>query len=289
MNPRARALDAAEQAVAADPDDAAARYRLAVLLVDEYERTAGPELLARARAHVSRAIDIRPSHAASHALLGYTYDLVEGGAGQALECFRQACRLDRADKASDVYVLTLLVELGRTDDALREITAAAARHEVDIGRLQRDLAAAGMPADARSLLTNGFIHARNFFRSSLADEAERAVVALARGPARRRARADRERCLEDQRQLERRFDASLVPAPLRSLAAWARRHGVGDDHCRPLLLRGLPKAERMRLVREVDAHAGAIHAWLDSFGDGPMPTEATAFMYLALAVEELRT
>jgi hypothetical protein len=79
-----------------------------------------------------------------------------------------------------------------------------------------------------------------------------------------------------------------VPEPLRAVAVWASRYGVGDDHCRPLLLARLRRAERLQLIREVGEQADAIHAWLDSFGDGPMPTEAAAFMYLALGVEEIR-
>ena len=35
-------------------------------------------------------------------------------------------------------------------------------------------------------------------------------------------------------------------------------------------------------------HATAIQAWLDTFAEGEMPTEAAAFMYLAAATEEIR-
>jgi hypothetical protein len=91
------------------------------------------------------------------------------------------------------------------------LAAAAARHEIDLKGLQRQLNKGGMKADAAALLTNGFIRARNF----------------------------------------------LQPG-------------------------------RAQLVGAADRHAAAIQAWLDTFAQGKMPTEAAAFLYLALATEEIR-
>jgi hypothetical protein len=53
-------------------------------------------------------------------------------------------------------------------------------------------------------------------------------------------------------------------------------------------MNALTKAQRAQLVGEVDAHAGAIDAWLNSFAEGQMTIEAGAFLFLAEAVEEIR-
>jgi hypothetical protein len=79
-----------------------------------------------------------------------------------------------------------------------------------------------------------------------------------------------------------------VPESVRALATWASRYGVGDDYCRPFLLKRLSKKQRMTLTRSVDENAQAIQAWLDSFGGAPMPAEAAAFLYLTIGMEEIR-
>jgi tetratricopeptide (TPR) repeat protein len=98
MSEAVNAIELLERKVAANVDDAAARYQLAVLLLDEYGRVSEPELLSRAREQLTRAVQLRPKHAPSHAALGYTYDLTEDGAEQALVCFREARRLNPRDK-----------------------------------------------------------------------------------------------------------------------------------------------------------------------------------------------
>ncbi|HVJ10089.1 MAG TPA: hypothetical protein VNC62_00825, partial [Burkholderiales bacterium] len=137
------------------------------------------------------------------------------------------------------------------------------------------------------LLRNGFIHARNFLRSRLGDEAERIQNRLRPGRAKREADAQHERCLQDQRELERSFDASRVPASLGALSSLASRYGVGDDYCRPYLLQRLQKKQRAELVRAVHRLASPLHAWLDTFPEGKMPVEAAALMYLALGADEI--
>jgi hypothetical protein len=214
--------------------------------------------------------------------------VTDDGAERALVSFREAHRLDPKHRVYDVYVLTLLQQTGREAEALAEIEAASSRHDVDLHALRSELIAAGMPADAMTLLLNGFIHARNFFRSDLADQAEAIRNRRERGRARRLAAAELKHCTEEQRALQKRFDPTRVPESIRALATWASRYGVGDDYCRPLLLKRLSKKQRAKLTREVDDHAEAIQSWLDSFGQELMPTEAAAFMYLTIGVEEIR-
>jgi hypothetical protein len=284
-----RAIEFFERRVAAQADDADARYKLAMLLLEAYSRTNDGRQLGHARDALKRAVKARPKHAPSHAALGFAFDHGDTRkATQALACMREAQRLKPRDKIYEIYVITLLQESGREREALAALAAAAARHEVDLKGLQRQLNKAGMKADAAALLTNGFIRARNFLRSRLSDEAERILNRLQPGRGRRESAAQHERCLQDQRKLERGFDASRVPESLRALSPLASRYGVGDDYCRPYLLKRLARKRRAQLVAAVDRHAAAIQAWLDTFAEGKMPTEAAAFLYLALATEEIR-
>jgi hypothetical protein len=282
-----QAIEALKRRISVKAEDAEARRQLAVQLLNLHGWTPRRTLLNQARDELVRAIGLRPKNARSHALLGHVYDL-KGEGTRALACVREARRLQPRDRVSDVYVLTLLVEHGSRKEALAEIEAAARRQRVDLARLRRDLRAAGVRPDAEALLSNGFIRARNFFKSSLADEAEGILNALKPGRARAQAAAERTRCAGDQRALQRSFQASRVPLPLRALAKWASRYGVGDDFCRGYLLERVAKKSRAALIRQVDAHAQAIQSWLDTFSGRTMPPEAAAFMYLALGVEEIR-
>lgn len=282
------AIESLERRVAAEADDADARYKLAVLLLEAYSWTNERRQLSHARDELTQAVKQRPNHAPSHALLGFVYDQSLRGTRQALACMREAQRLNPRDKIYEIYLISLLQESGWEKDALAAIKAAAPRHDVDLKKLLRQLAEAGMKPDAASLLMNGFIRPRNFLKSRLADEAERILNRLQPGRAQREAAAQHGRCVEDQRELERGFNASRVPESLRALSSWAARYGIGDDYCRPYLLKRLTKKQRAQLVRAVDRHATAVQAWLDSFPEGKIPAEAAAFMYLALGVEEIR-
>ena len=284
------ALESLERRVAADADDADARYQLAVLLLEVYHWTRERRELGVARDALKQAIKKRPGHAPSHAVLGFIHDQHGGarGASQALACMREAHRLKPGDKICEVYWITLLHEAGEEKQALAAIKAAAPRHGVDLKKVLRELAKARFKADAASLLMNGFIHARNFLRSRLGDEAERIQNKLRPGRAQREADAQHERCLQDQRELQARFDAERVPEALRALSSWAARFGVGDDYCRPYLLKRLTKKQRAELVRAVDRVASELHAWLDTFPEGKMTDEAAALMYLSLGAEEIR-
>jgi tetratricopeptide (TPR) repeat protein len=260
---------------------AQALYEEAILLLEGHE-------YRRARELLEEAVAKRPSHAASRAALGHVYDMEEGKAERALACFREAQRINPKDKVAEVYVLALLAELGPEAEAMAALEAAAPRHGIDLALLGRQLREANFPDDARTLVENGFLRPRNYFSSWLAREAERIRNRREPGRAGRQALAEREDCAAFQRQLEETFDGSRVPAALQALAAWASRYGVGDDHCRPYLLKRLTRKQRQSLIRLVDKHAAEIERWLDSFAPGKMSDEAAAYMYLAEGVEEIR-
>ncbi|KAB2969691.1 MAG: hypothetical protein F9K18_00940 [Thermoanaerobaculia bacterium] len=79
-----------------------------------------------------------------------------------------------------------------------------------------------------------------------------------------------------------------VPEDLRSLLPLAERWGIGDDLDRNAVIQSSTAAEREELREAVALKGPAITAWLDSFESGAdMTSEAAAFMYMQLAVEEL--
>jgi tetratricopeptide (TPR) repeat protein len=267
---------------------AKALYEEAILLLDEHATEGGEDRRERAGALLSQAIASRPAHARSHAALGHVYDMEENMEERALACFREAHRLDPKDKVAEVYALVLLAEMGREAEALAAIEAAAPRHELDLALLRCQLAEAHFPADARTLVGNGFLRPSNYFNSWLGREAARIRNRREPGRAGRHAQAERQDCWGFQRKLEERFEVSRVPRELHELAVWASRYGVGDDYCRPYLLKRLTKKQKQTLIRAVDAHADAIDRWLNAFAPGEMSDEAAAFMYLAEGAEEIR-
>ena len=282
----ADAVEALERRVGGALDDAGLRHQLAVLLINLHGWTPEAQLVRGAREHLTSAIESRPQYAPSHAALGYLCEL-NGDIEGALACFREAHRLAPHERIYEVYFFRMLAASGQEAEALAAIEAAASRQGVDLDTLRRDLQKARFQVNA-SALCQGFIHAPNFLKSSLEQEADRILEILKPGRARSEAAAERKRCREDQKGLARGFDGAQVPESIRALAAWASRYGVGDDICRPYLLRRLSKKQRAVLISDVERHAQAIQTWLDSFDGGAMPREAAAYMYLMLGVEEIR-
>ncbi|HEX2197020.1 MAG TPA: hypothetical protein VHG88_00135 [Burkholderiales bacterium] len=263
-------------------------YEQAILLLDEHSEDGQDKKRKRAQALLEEAVALCPGHAGSHAALGYACDL-DNERPRALACLREAHRLDPDDEIAEVYLLTLLAEQGPEKAALQAVRAAAPRHGVDLARLGRELAKAKFPRDARTLVTNGFIHARNFFRHRVGEYAERMRNRRQPGRARRQAAAERAQCVQLQQALAAGFDAARVPEALRPLAAWAARYGVGDDGCRPYLMKRLTRKQKAALIRAVDRKSKLLQRWLDSFAPGSMSNEAAAYLYLAEGVEEIRT
>lgn len=79
-----------------------------------------------------------------------------------------------------------------------------------------------------------------------------------------------------------------VPEDLRHLVPFAERWGIGDDVDRNAAVDRATPAERAELERAIAPADARITAWLDSFRQQPMTDEAAAFMYMQLALEEMR-
>jgi hypothetical protein len=84
------------------------------------------------------------------------------------------------------------------------------------------------------------------------------------------------------------LNAENVPADLRHLVPLAQRWGIGDDVDRNAAVDRATAAEQAELEQAISPVDARITAWLNSFGQQPMPDEAAAFMYMQLALEEMR-
>jgi nucleotidyltransferase/DNA polymerase involved in DNA repair len=104
--------------------------------------------------------------------------------------------------------------------------------------------------------------------------------------ARSRPAADPPAAATDARA--QRVDAEQVPAELRHLIPMAERWGIGDDVDRNAKVDRATSAEREELRAAVEPHEAAITAWLNSFGQGQLSDAAGTFMYMQLALEEIR-
>jgi len=85
-----------------------------------------------------------------------------------------------------------------------------------------------------------------------------------------------------------RLNVNNVPEDLRHLVPLAERWGIGDDVDRIAAVDGATAADRAELERAIAPSDARITAWLDSFRQQPMTDEAAAFMYMQLALEEMR-
>jgi len=231
------------------------------------------------------ATALAPGNAGHWAALGFALDAADMP-GDAIVAFRRAKEVDPEDEEIEVFILTLFSESGPEPEAIAAVEALAERKGVDLASLRRDLTDAGMPVDARTLLMNGFLRARNFLRSRLEDAIEQSHRTHDPKERARQAEAEGRECGEMQEALRNDVDPEGVPAGLRDVTPWAIRLGVGDDVCRSMLTERLTSDERSALLDVIGRHATSIHLWLDAFGDKPMTTEAAAFMYLLLSVEE---
>jgi TolB-like protein len=121
-----------EQAVAIDPDYAAAWDGLAI----NYVNQAGVGLLpvaegyTRAREATEKALAINPDFAPAHVGLGWIAMLHDNDLAQAVRHFERALQLDPADTDIIGNAATLLLNLGRLDEAVAFNEFAVARDPV---------------------------------------------------------------------------------------------------------------------------------------------------------------
>lgn len=281
-------LEKLRQDVARQAGDADLPYALGVALLSRAAETASSGLFAEAARVLGEAVRLAPGEAGPRAALAYALDW-QGFTVEALEAAAAAHRLEPGNSLFEAYRLRLLSEVGPEAEALAQLEAAAVRQGVDLPGLRRQLVEAGFPTDSRTVLANGFLHARNFMASWLFEEAFRVEERLDPRAAGRKKTADERELARHQRELRRAVRADRVPAGLRPLTELAQKLGLGDDRVRSRAFAALTPQELARIRSEVEPFAGIIHKWLDGFAAAEMPAEAAALMNLLLGLEERET
>ena len=266
-------------------DDARAHFGDGLNQIERYLLQLDDAALLHAIDRFRSAATLDPGEPAHWVALGFALDAA-GLPQDAMSALQRAAEIDPDDHDVEVFILTLRSESGPEPEALAAINAVAKRRGIDLEPLRRELAEAGMPLDALTLVQNAFIHPRNFIRSRLEDDIDRSERGRDPEAWHRRRKSEQDECTEMQKDLRRSVDPARVPAMFRAVSTWASRLGVGDDTCRRVLMGRLTELERSEMLRIVNEHAPSIHAWLNGFGDRPMSPEAAAFMHLLLSIEE---
>ena len=307
-------IEILERRIADNAEDAESIYQLAVLLEDQrtspslsghtrqeeaiarlasvlardfHIDEACRKTLTRIRTLLTRVITLQPKHAKAYAQLGHTFVMLSEHE-QALAMFRLSRTLDAKRACVDVYVAEMLATLQRDSEFATEIEALAKRQKVSLKTHRAALAKLPFK-ETPDFMLQAFIQPGTHFASELANEAEGIRNSLVKGRKQKLAKLAKDDCGARQKQLKKEFKVTRVPKELRSLAAAASKYGIGDDVCRPMIMKKVPKATRARLIKAVDKLAPKVNAWLDSFGGGEnMSVEAAAYMYLYEAIEEIR-
>ncbi|MCZ6619272.1 MAG: hypothetical protein O7E57_14195 [Gammaproteobacteria bacterium] len=264
--------------------DARSHFDRGIELFGEYYESVDDVVLASATEEFRLAAAAEPGEINYWIALGYSLDSADDRPG-ALEVLRRAAQLDSTNSEVEVLILTLLAETGAESEAMDGARVAAARQGIDIAAIQKELEVDGLPVNAINVIRQGFIRARNFLWSWIQDEID---------AAERRKEPDK---LTESEQLDfnyalneirRELDSEQVPVVFQSLVPWAVRLGIGDDVFRGMVVASLTNAEQREVISAVDKHATLVDAWLDTPGDQPMTPTQAAFMYLLLAIEEMR-
>jgi hypothetical protein len=267
-------LDQLEARTRRAPREARAWYELGVVRLEAALSWTGPGLLPAAQAALRQAIALAPGDAKAHALLGRCLD-AQDQPGEALEAFVRAADLDPDDKVFQAAVATLATE---------HLPEAQARPLVEAGARASALALPPPATPLRDLVRNLFVHARNHLDSRLRKEQGRIEK---RHGGRSLDELMAQELADTQKALEKEVVRSRVPRQWRHLTAWAQRLGVGDDGLRGRAVEQLDTDDAQRLLCDMAPHEAAITAWTAGLGE-PMPPEGAAFLYLQLAVEEIR-
>ena len=151
-----------------ESNGAETHYHLGLAELHQYLFHFKEAALPRAVKAFERATVLEAGNASYWTAFGFALD-AQDLPGEAIVALRQAHQLDPEDEQVEVFVLTLLSELGPEPEAMAAVEAFAERKGINLASYRKQLAEADMPVNARALVMNGFVRARNFLRSTLED------------------------------------------------------------------------------------------------------------------------
>jgi tetratricopeptide (TPR) repeat protein len=262
----------------ADPD---ALYEQALRLVAPAFKHRSSRNLRQARTLLLQMIQVRPKHAAAHALLGYM-ELEAKRVKFALPELRKAAALDPENQTYSSFLLEVLDAHGLVGELKKKMSRAATVSNIDLASIRKALRRAGLPSDPSTVRLNAFPAGRRHYESDLLD----AVEAL-RGSDPMEPAYEAEEAFASRRAV--RIDGRKVPATLRMAIGLARRWGIPDDVHRSWLTAQMTARERKELKRTLSIGLRRrINAWLDTFTPpSSMSGEAVHFMYLLEVFDEI--
>jgi DNA-binding winged helix-turn-helix (wHTH) protein/tetratricopeptide (TPR) repeat protein len=172
------ALQCLEEAVSIDPDFALAHVCMADChaLLGVVGLQPPHEVFPRARAAITKALEIDPELAEAHAELGHIHWVYDLDWHRAEQAFRHALQINPRSAMAHHYLGLLMLTLGKHDEALEHVRRAqsleplAANFNANIGMIHYyagDHEAAVKQLEATLELDGSFDHARSFLGRAL--------------------------------------------------------------------------------------------------------------------------
>lgn len=84
-----------------------------------------------------------------------------------------------------------------------------------------------------------------------------------------------------------KLDKQKVPKELQKLIPYAEKWGIGDDIIRADFEEKASEPDKLRLKNALKGHVKKANEWLDTFKNKKMTDEASAFMYMLSAADEM--
>jgi len=165
-------LDRLHEQIHAQPEDADAHYRLALVLLNPAEPERPPrEQTSRALKRLEYAVELRAGFAGAHALIAYAQLELEDPDAAVLS-LRRAIELEPDNEIYRDFLLETLDRAGRHRELEECLENAAVLRQTDLDQLRDELVAAGMPTDPSTLRLNAFPAGERHFVSDMFDVIE---------------------------------------------------------------------------------------------------------------------
>ncbi len=86
---------------------------------------------------------------------------------------------------------------------------------------------------------------------------------------------------------EIKLDKQKIPKDLHNLIPYAEKWGIRDDIIRADFEKKSSESDKAKLKNALKGHIKKTNEWLDTFNKKKMSNEASAFMYMLLAADEM--
>lgn len=221
-----------------------------------------PGPMDEAATALTRACEIAPKNIDAWGLLGIVQYLV-GNLDLANQAFQHAIELKDDDPSFIYYAAQIALEQG--DDKTWQ-------------QLEKQAEARSKPAHRPFTVTSNPA-------SRYEDKLQRKAERLRKKIEAYETLTDKQLAEQDRRAIT--IDPDRVPQELHCLIPLAMNWGIGDDTSRRYFVERASVSDKRALKAALEPLADFANAWLDSIAEGEFSDEASAFLYLLEAAEEL--